>query len=354
MNTTEACRLAAVKYHSEKYASEEFRTDRALKSFWQRARELWDPLCSSDGRRVAVVDVGANAGEALGRWVEWFIDTPRCERNEEAANETVAPSSSSSGKSGTMILAVEPNPQNAALLRQRAYELQPRLANGGSIVVVQAATAHFNGEYPFLVDRSDNRPNFQGNERGRLHLDHGASDSTATQDVFISPVRTLDAILHELEYKSEVDKFFDITIVKHPQSPLGTHDWDAVTNITLMKIDAEGLDAAVLYGAKSALQRTSVVVFECHKLWKERTRELSAGTMGERNRTSLTLREVVEYLAKVGFQSYKIGLFYWIPITPPFWDDSYEEQMEWSNCIGVREGHRLNHAFRMPQPCSVF
>eukprot|EP00331_Platyophrya_macrostoma_P017291 CAMPEP_0176465538 /NCGR_PEP_ID=MMETSP0127-20121128/37334_1 /TAXON_ID=938130 /ORGANISM="Platyophrya macrostoma, Strain WH" /LENGTH=95 /DNA_ID=CAMNT_0017858489 /DNA_START=1 /DNA_END=285 /DNA_ORIENTATION=+ len=78
-----------------------------------------------------------------------------------------------------------------------------------------------------------------------------------------------------------------------------------ITNISVIKIDAEGMDALVLYGASEVLHMTHVVVFECHTLWKERGGEWNTTS----SRTWFQLQEVAEFLSKHGFDVYKVGVY---------------------------------------------
>lgn len=306
------CKAASVAYYNEKYKSEEFRTDMALKFFWTLARNSIHPMCSDETQQVVVIDIGANVGEQLTHWEQEFLNLSHCPRRD------------------TLLVLVEPNPQNLVVLNDVVRKFEARqsekLANAstsaepvpvsGHAVVVDAAMSHYNGFAKFVVNKKQVMGKHRGNERGSLNLEsQDRSERKASTLVHTRVLRT-GALVEELQQRGLVRLNY---------------------TIPLLKIDAEGFDPAVIFGSAEILPRTNLVIFECHKLWR------SAG---------FTFHEVVEFFAKFGFQTYKMGMFYWIPVTPPaYWDDSYEETMVWSNCIAIRNGHPFAHMFSAPPPC---
>lgn len=294
------CKAAAKAYYLDRYKSEEFRTDRALKFFWFLARNSLTPQCSSDDEQVVVVDIGANVGEQLHDWEREFLNLTHCKRDD------------------TLLLLVEPNPQNAAVLRHRVARWEAANAGralSGRIVVRDSAVSYYDGIGRFLVNKKQNRNSNMGNERGSLNVKDAGSDPSAV--LVTTKVERLGSMIAGLG---------DDLLRR-----------DSNMTITLLKVDAEGYDPAILYGAADLLPRTNVVVFECHKLWR------NAG---------FTFKDVAAYFAKMGFRTYKMGMFYWIPVTPPaYWDDVYDETLQWSNCLAVRNGHAFGHMFSLPPPC---
>jgi hypothetical protein len=315
--SAEGCKAAAKEYYLQRYKTEEFRTDRALKFFWGLVRGSFQPRCSSakDGQAI-VVDIGANVGEQLVEWEAEFLNLTHC--GEGPNNQD------------TLLLLVEPNPANLAVLRKRVKDMNARIAaaateaaeNGakapvrsGKAVVVESAASFFNGVGSFAINKKQARKE-AGNERGSLDV-KSAVGSDPTTTLVETRVETVGAMIRRMS----------------PGHVRERGNW----TLSLLKIDAEGYDPAILYGAHDVLRKTNVIVFECHKLWK------NAG---------FTFRDVAEYLAKAGFKTFKMGLFYYIPVTPPaYWDDVYDETLQWSNCLAVRDGFPFERQFMLPPPC---
>jgi hypothetical protein len=303
--TPKGCLAAAKEYYLKRYKSEEFRTDRALKFFWFLARNSMQPQCSTAATQTVIVDIGAKVGEHFEYWEREFLNLTHCERND------------------TVLVMVEPNPANLPLLRRRVKRGESERWNGtqqgssssGKVIVVDNPISHYAGTARFVVDLSQNQGGGQGNERGSLDLSRIARDKNRNVRSFLTRVETLPTLFTSFPYGTLRTNF----------------------TISVLKIDAEGYDPPIIYGAQALLPRTNIVVFECHKLWK------TAG---------YSFRDVAEYFAKNGFHTYKMGMFYWIPVTPPaYWDDLYDETLEWSNCIAIRVGHPFQHMFSLPPPC---
>ena len=329
------CRAAAVQYYLKHYMSEEFRTDRALNFFWTLIRDSLFPRCSTRDAQIVVVDVGANVGEHLPLWKREFLDLSEC------------------ATSDTVLVVVEPNPLNLPILRRRAsshnkalsHQNESTRAFSGRIVVVDSAMSHYDGIGVFTYNtRNTNMKGRQawGNERGSLNAISKASTNrtlglNSTFKFVFSRVESLSSLFQRLQRKKILSR------------------WNT---ITLLKIDAEGYDPSVIYGAAELLPRTKLVIFECHKLWKivsdqhhHRSANITHSRWNESVFSFSTLFHVTQYFSRNGFDSYKMGLFYWIPLTPPwYWDDAYEGTMQWSNCIAIRRGYPFNHMFSIP-PC---
>jgi hypothetical protein len=220
-----------------------------------------------------------------------------------------------------LLILVEANPANAALLRQRVQNMEARqLRDGtklsGRAVVIDSAMSFFDGVSRFAINKKQSRRAGKGNERGSLNVNSALRDDPS---ITVVETRTekVGSLLRRLspEYVRPLNNY----------------------TISLLKVDAEGFDPAILYGAFDVLPRTNVIVFECHKLW---------------HNAGFTFRDVAEYLSKSGFEVFKMGIFYWIPVTPPaYWDDVYDETLQWSNCVAVRNGHPFSHMFSLPPPC---
>ena len=322
------CRDAAIAYYLKRWKSEEFRTDRSVRFFWELARSSLTPRCSTNSQQVVVVDVGANVGEQLSYWEREFLNISSC------------------GATASRLILVEPNPQNLAALRPRVAAWRARPHNNGDgrldrkggdgdgaagghsshrrtpvrsgdVIIVDSAASYHDGEVTFAVSKRNYGGADKGNERGSLFA-KGLIAGDARTALVRTRAQTLASVFSDLRRAGELRPLANVTI-------------------PLLKIDAEGYDAAVLYGAAELLPRTNVIVFECHKLWRD---------------AGFSFRAAVEFLSRFGFDSFKLGLFYWVPVTPPaYWDDRYEHTLQWSNCVAVRRGHPFAHMFSLPPPC---
>eukprot|EP01079_Euglenida_sp_SAG-EU17-18_P007195 gene7195-6797_t len=92
------------------------------------------------------------------------------------------------------------------------------------------------------------------------------------------------------------------------------------------KVDAEGFDPPVLFGAPATLAKTRVVVFECSQHWKQ-------GGSGH------GLSDVVRYLCGKGFLTFQVGDSYFMDLAGDMWDRAYDDCRVWSNCMAVRPDH---------------
>eukprot|EP00760_Papus_ankaliazontas_P018850 PhM_4_TR17717/c0_g1_i1/m.84864 len=293
------CMNASRAYYMSKYMTEEYRTDAALRFFYFICRNSLYPVCSTHQQRVVLVDVGANVGQLMPFWIREFLNYTHCERND------------------TVLLMAEPNPYNVKILKHNLRKKKQYIhgVNSGRVEVAGSAISYYDGAADLNISPVQNIGR-NGNERGSLGVNQEVN-ATAVR----VRVRTLDTMLRERGL------FNDTSNNSTSRSFV----------IPLLKIDAEGFDAAVLYGAQETLQHTEVVVFECHKLWK------TAG---------YALRDATEYLSKSGFETFKMGQYYWIRMTPPdYWDDVYDETLAWSNCIAIKKGHPFAHLFPRPPPC---
>ena len=297
-NVKEGCKEAAKQYYLERYRSEEFRTDAALKFFWFLARNSMMPQCSTPEQQTVVIDIGAKVGEQFEYWEREFLNLTQCPKPD------------------TLLILVEPNPTNLVHLRYKVREWEKNVGNSsrsGKVLVQDLALSYYSGSAKFVVNLKQD-VGAQGNERGSLDVKNAKSDS-ATARTFWTRVETLSTMLTSLPYGYLRANY----------------------SISVLKIDAEGYDPAIIYGSQGVLSKTNIVIFECHKLWKS---------------SGFTFKDVAEFFAKSGFSTYKIGMFYWIPVTPPaYWDDVYDETLQWSNCIAIRNGHSFSHMFSLPPPC---
>ncbi|CUE69016.1 methyltransferase, putative [Bodo saltans] len=363
-----ACRAASIAYFNEHSPKGEFRSDRAVDHLWKIASELVPPYCSTDKERIAIVDIGAHVGTKSSLWADLILAggrEHRCTPGEPIADDSV-------------VLLVEPNPLNLLSLRRRVNEVSelatsstrnvnttarnntsapsPQPQHGyrhphGSIIIAEVAVAHYDGDGVMMIDLAANRNKKRdGNERGYLRLPHVGLNTTSGGSSSVTRRRNAPATSVMMRHvrtsvRTVASLLRDALLIGSTRSAR------PITTVSILKIDAEGLDPLVLYGAHEILPITRLVVFECHKLWRERG---GAPSGAPDDGSWWRLKEVLEYLAKHGLDTYLVGQFFWIPMTPPhYWADVYEEQLGWSNCVALRKGHPIMKAFSVPSPCTV-
>lgn len=94
--------------------------------------------------------------------------------------------------------------------------------------------------------------------------------------------------------------------------------------VLLLKVDTEGFDQLVFYGAPKTLERTEMVLWECHELQKR-----NKGGPGT------TLFESVSYLKSFGFQTFLIGLSL-IRLDGGLYHPEYDSLLQWQNCFSIK------------------
>eukprot|EP00756_Hemistasia_phaeocysticola_P006247 Hpha_TRINITY_DN13747_c0_g2::TRINITY_DN13747_c0_g2_i1::g.142234::m.142234 len=93
--------------------------------------------------------------------------------------------------------------------------------------------------------------------------------------------------------------------------------------IAFLKIDAEGYDASILYGAPETLRRVKVLLFEHQQ------------AMNPPYLTSLILKEH-------GFDLFFVGLNVFLRISPDYLDASLSKVLPFGNMVAVRPGHPVH------------
>ena len=261
----------------------------------------------------------------------------------------------------------------------------------GTLIIREAAAYHVNAEHvPFAIASQLNRRSRKGNERGSLdvlgvHRQHDISASTVlvradrVDDLVFRLVANYDLIdraatsVGERRHgKEDRDAESTTTVIaanddRHTAGsgrgqndsgkllampfrdrrsapfapPSGKRRYDFT--VPVIKIDAEGFDPLVLIGAEGLLARrgTEVVIFECHKLWS------SAGH-------NVTLRDVAKLLSIHDFVTFRLGLRYFIPVSPPHFAVSpLDDVTEWGNCAAFRRSSALLEMAPLPPGCPL-
>lgn len=224
------------------------------------------------------VDIGANRGQTMSAFIDVFVPGLASMFEEESGIE-VPPQ-----RSIPLMVAVEPLPVNAALLRTMRAKL-PAIVQA-RMHIVEAAIVPLPAEDGRDVNMGGG-PEVQG-EPGDQHAKVGGQGSGAHMTVL---GRTLDSLLTEL----------------------------GIAHIDLLKIDAEGMDPSIL---QTAHVLGDVTLFEY-------------GDIGRWKETSLF--DMVQTLAARGFDCFLCTDHATIPLTPPCWMPQFELR-EWSNIVAVRRG----------------
>ena len=117
------------------------------------------------------------------------------------------------------------------------------------------------------------------------------------------------------------------------------------TYVAWVKIDAEGFDPFVLYGAESSLRQRAIggLMFEYSETW-----HLLNATH--------TLRNVVHWLDNLSYRSYFIGRTRLIALSHGHWDEAFESK-QWSDIVAFAAGSPFERTFIEmwggPVPCGL-
>jgi len=95
-------------------------------------------------------------------------------------------------------------------------------------------------------------------------------------------------------------------------------------SVQFLKIDTEGFDQLVLYGASRLLPSVRVILWECHELQRQ-----------ARGGPGTTIYESVHYLEQAGFSSYVVGDKL-LRLDAGLYHPHYDTAMQWQNCFSVR------------------
>eukprot|EP00999_Lentomonas_sp_LEN2_P002611 NODE_490_length_1446_cov_14.483700_g456_i0.p1 GENE.NODE_490_length_1446_cov_14.483700_g456_i0~~NODE_490_length_1446_cov_14.483700_g456_i0.p1 ORF type:complete len:436 (+),score=63.40 NODE_490_length_1446_cov_14.483700_g456_i0:89-1396(+) len=264
-----ACRQKQADYYASHWNTTALYTDEPLEAMWKNMDGKWPFDCKGGG---AVIDVGAHMGDQVEYWLHNF--------------------GGSSCKSTTVYL-FEPNPITYSDLAATIRKVRSKT---NRVVPTRAAVSNYTGTTKLFFNRG-NRPNKGKNQMASLGKVRGeAAASGGGTDV---QVVTVDSFL-----QSEAGK------------------GRPVDNIYLLKIDTEGFDATVLYGAEKSLEKVRFLAYECHKLWHSGS--------GDR------LANVVPWLEARGFRSIKVGNPYFLRLAQGLFHPIYDELINWQNCLAFR------------------
>jgi FkbM family methyltransferase len=189
----------------------------------------------------------------------------------------------------------EPNPASAEALRANT-------AGDENVLIFEGAVGEHNGS---AVTFNFQHANGAANEHGSL-----------------STVNVYEAG----EYKTRVPMFSLDAMLERMMLP-------DKRSVHFLKIDTEGFDQLVLYGAARLLRRTRLVLWECHEL--QRAARGGPGT---------TIYESVDYMQQHGFLTFVVGSSRLLRLDAGLYHPHYDTAMQWQNCLSVHRSERTTLA----------
>jgi FkbM family methyltransferase len=188
------------------------------------------------------------------------------------------------------VVMFEPNPASAAALRANT-------ANDGNVMIFEGAVGEHNGT---TVTFNFQHANFLSNEHGSL----------STINVYEPGENKARVTMFSL------DAMMDVMMA-------------GKRSVHFLKIDTEGFDQLVLYGAHRLLDSVRVVLWECHEL--QRVTRGGPGT---------TIYESVDYMQQHGFLSFVVGSTRLLRLDAGLYHPHYDTAMQWQNCFSVHRSQR--------------
>jgi FkbM family methyltransferase len=246
----------------------------------------------SPSRNKIMIDVGANKG-LFSFQLAWLWESNMYKIYGKLFPSTARTLGDHYSQSSQLIIhAIEPVPDTFNLLKSFAEKL-PLAA---IMTVHNLAISDTGGYFTFYSLPND------GDEQASLTNFGGSKALPATK------VITLDEFMIE----------------------------NKLSHIDLLKLDGEGYDPHMLYGAKTALTRQSIDVlqFEYNGKWRE-VPDFSS----EKN----SLKAVVQYLDSMNYDTFLIGTRNLYQLNRGLWNNKYEF-WSWSNCVAL--SRKLEKKFR--------
>ena len=191
----------------------------------------------------------------------------------------------------SQIIAIEPNPLNIEFFKKNLLLLSS--SNNKNIKLFECCVSNENTVSSFY-NWKNTKDNKVGNEIAGLR-----SGGEKICDV---EVKTLEKLLDE-QYNSDKN-----VIIK------------------FIKIDTEGNDSNVIKGMGKYLNNTRYIIFECSDCLDDIR---GPGILNP-------MQNVVEFLSKHGFDTYRIGTKKLFKVNDECWNDTYDKVKFWSNCFALK------------------
>jgi FkbM family methyltransferase len=208
-----------------------------------------------------VIDVGANAGQSYEFLRQYSPDA--------------------------LAVLFEPNAASVAHLHEK-------FGTDANVLIIAAAVGEHNGTTVTFNTQIQNRPD---NQHGSLAT-HNVYGNTGEFRTTV-PMVSLDAVIGEIMRKYQK------------------------RSVHLMKIDTEGFDQLVLYGARAMLPSVRAILWECHELQRK-----------VRGGPGTTIFESVQFLEELGFVTFIVGDKL-LRVDSGLYHPHYDTAMQWQNCFSV-------------------
>ena len=192
-----------------------------------------------------------------------------------------------------LVILFEPNPVSAAALRAK-------FQRESNVKIFESAIGDRNGS--FVQFNLQHAKNWAGNEHGSLAQSNFYEQDSSNKVTV--PLCSLDALLYDEMIRGDKRR------------------------VRFLKVDTEGFDQLVFYGAEKLLQDVELILWECHELQRE-----SKGGPGT------TLYESVQYLEKHGFHSFLVGP-YLMRLDSGLYHPHYDTLLQWQNCFSIKKNHK--------------
>ena len=191
------------------------------------------------------------------------------------------------------ILCFEPNPINI-------LKLEPKINEDNNLKLFKHCVSNETTKTSFYNHPCNNGNNITGNAQGGLR-----SGGELICDVMVKKID--DVLDNEFNNENIIIKF--------------------------IKIDTEGNDTNVIKGLEKYLPKTKYIIFECSDCLDD-----NRGP-GIKN----PMKEIVDFLSKNGFDTYRIGTKKLIKVNDEFWNQKYEDLKFWSNCFSLKKNDNLTN-----------
>lgn len=261
------CRKQQINFYSSNHAS--FGGEQSSNALKDALLKCYDKFPNSDSQKDLLLDVGANSAQSYS-----FL-------------RSLSPNG--------MVFMFEPNPDSVAALRNK-------FRTDRNVKIFETAVGETNGSVVYF--NLQHTTNWAGNEHGSLAQNNVYEDNLSNK--VSVPLSSLDALLYSEMIRGNKK------------------------SIKFLKIDTEGFDQLVLYGAEKLLPDVEVVLWECHDLQRE-----SKGGPGT------TLYESVDYLEKHNFHTFLVGPSL-MRLDGGLYHPHYDTLLQWQNCFSIKRNHRLS------------
>jgi len=260
------CRKRQINFYSTNHAS--FCGEQSSISLKDALLKCNEKVSNADSQQDLLLDVGANSAQSYS-----FL-------------RALSPNG--------LVLMFEPNPDSVAALRKKFETDRNAKIFATAIGETNGSVVYFNLQHA---------TNWAGNEHGSLAQNNVYEDNLSNK--VSVPLSSLDALLYEEMIRSNK------------------------RGVKFLKVDTEGFDQLVFYGAAKLLADVEIILWECHELQRE-----SKGGPGT------TLYESVDFLEKHDFHTFLVGPSL-MRLDGGLYHPHYDTLLQWQNCFSIKKNHKL-------------